>query len=368
MYLIIIGLSAFINAQGITNTLGGNSSTDKFIIENNSGTDLFTITGDAKVGIGTSTPGFKLDVIGTIQMSGFKLSSSPTSGFVLTCDANGIGTWQAIPTSSGDNDWTISGDNIYSAVSGNVGIGTTNPISKLQVGGYIGDNAMISSLAEAYMGMAVYGKASYSSGTNYGGFFVALGTYGRGVYGYAEGTDGYGVFGYVNGSQGCGVIGKASHSSGTNYGGYFEGEGSSSRGVFGYASQEYGLNYGIYGKSNSQSGYDFYADGVGTDYGAASSIRWKNNIVEIEKPLDKLAELHGVYFNWDEEHGGQHDIGCIAEEVGKVLPEIVVYEENGIDASGMDYSKLTPLLIEAVNALQKIVESQQEQIETLENR
>ena len=41
----------------------------------------------------------------------------------------------------------------------------------------------------------------------------------------------------------------------------------------------------------------------------------------------------------------------IAEEVGKVLPEIVNYEENGTDAIGMDYSKLTPLLVEAVNAL-----------------
>ena len=41
----------------------------------------------------------------------------------------------------------------------------------------------------------------------------------------------------------------------------------------------------------------------------------------------------------------------IAEEVGKILPEIVSYEENGIDASGMDYSELTPLLVEAVNAL-----------------
>ncbi len=41
----------------------------------------------------------------------------------------------------------------------------------------------------------------------------------------------------------------------------------------------------------------------------------------------------------------------IAEEVGKVLPEIVSYEANGVDASGMDYSKMTPLLVEAVNAL-----------------
>ena len=43
----------------------------------------------------------------------------------------------------------------------------------------------------------------------------------------------------------------------------------------------------------------------------------------------------------------------IAEEVGAVLPEIVNYEENGIDAIGMDYSKMTPLLVEAVNAVQE---------------
>ncbi len=81
-----------------------------------------------------------------------------------------------------------------------------------------------------------------------------------------------------------------------------------------------------------------------------------------------MAELRGVYFDWDEEHGGQHDVGMIAEEVGKVLPEIVVYEENGIDADGMDYSKLTPLLVEAVKELQNIVENQQKEIEALKNK
>ena len=50
---------------------------------------------------------------------------------------------------------------------------------------------------------------------------------------------------------------------------------------------------------------------------------------------------------------GAHDVGFIAEEVGEVLPEIVVYEENGIDAVGLDYSKMTPLLVEAVNAMRK---------------
>jgi hypothetical protein len=38
--------------------------------------------------------------------------------------------------------------------------------------------------------------------------------------------------------------------------------------------------------------------------------------------------------------------------VGKVLPEIVDYEQNGIDAIGLDYSKITPLLVEAIKAQQ----------------
>ena len=68
-------------------------------------------------------------------------------------------------------------------------------------------------------------------------------------------------------------------------------------------------------------------------------------------PLGKLAALRGVTFDWDDDHGGHHDLGFIAEEVGKVLPELVAFEDDGIHASGMDYSKMTPLLVEAVNAL-----------------
>ena len=58
----------------------------------------------------------------------------------------------------------------------------------------------------------------------------------------------------------------------------------------------------------------------------------------------------------------------IAEEVGEVLPEIVNYEENGIDANGMDYSKLTPLLVEAINELHGEVEYKDSQITELQAR
>ncbi len=88
----------------------------------------------------------------------------------------------------------------------------------------------------------------------------------------------------------------------------------------------------------------------------------------IGDPLSKLAKLRGVYFDWDEEHGGAHDVGMIAEEVGAVMPEIVNYEENGIDAIGMDYSKMTPLLVEAMNELHGQVQHKDSQITELQAR
>ncbi|MFC1569119.1 hypothetical protein ACFL4L_02685 [bacterium] len=47
------------------------------------------------VGIGNTNPQNVLDVSGTIQTTGFKLTTNPSSGYVLTSDVNGIGTWQA---------------------------------------------------------------------------------------------------------------------------------------------------------------------------------------------------------------------------------------------------------------------------------
>jgi hypothetical protein len=52
-------------------------------------------TASDSVGIGTSTPSEKLDVVGTTQMTGFKMPTGATDGHVLTSDADGNGTWLA---------------------------------------------------------------------------------------------------------------------------------------------------------------------------------------------------------------------------------------------------------------------------------
>jgi len=69
-----------------------------------------------------------------LTTGGFKMTTGSETGRVLTTDAAGVGTWQPLPADD-DDDWTIAGNDMYSAVSGEVGIGTTTPSGKLEVSG-----------------------------------------------------------------------------------------------------------------------------------------------------------------------------------------------------------------------------------------
>ncbi|HXZ40034.1 MAG TPA: tail fiber domain-containing protein, partial [Terriglobales bacterium] len=91
-----------------------------------------------------------------------------------------------------------------------------------------------------------------------------------------------------------------------------------------------------------------------------SSRRWKTNIHLLQNALSKVEQLRGV--SYDLKDSGKHEIGVIAEEVGAVVPELVTYEDNGRDARGVDYSRLTALLIEATKEQQALIHQQQQQI------
>ena len=94
-----------------------------------------------------------------------------------------------------------------------------------------------------------------------------------------------------------------------------------------------------------------------------SSRRWKTNIKTLTDAMGKVSQLRGVEYDWKKD--GKHDIGLIAEEVGEVIPEVVTYEENGVDAKSVDYPRLVALLIEASKEQQTEMDRMQAEIDQL---
>lgn len=97
----------------------------------------------------------------------------------------------------------------------------------------------------------------------------------------------------------------------------------------------------------------------------SSDVALKENIVNIPNPLESLKKLNGVLFDWKKSYinqrGGEDgyfvrkkDVGVIAQEVEKVLPEAVAQRSDGVKA--VKYDRLTCLLIEAVKVLSDKVE------------
>jgi hypothetical protein len=93
----------------------------------------------------------------------------------------------------------------------------------------------------------------------------------------------------------------------------------------------------------------------------SSDERLKDNIVPIEDPLAKVLSISGNTFDWNDKssHTGK-DIGVIAQEIEKVLPEIVTTRDNGYKA--VQYEKLSALLIEAVKELSHKVDDLQQKL------
>lgn len=91
-----------------------------------------------------------------------------------------------------------------------------------------------------------------------------------------------------------------------------------------------------------------------------SSLRWKENVQTLDGALDTIKRLRGVSFDWKPEHGGQHDIGFVAEEVGQVVPELVTWEPDSPWAQGVAYDRVTAIAVEAIKEQQRQIEALQQ--------
>ena len=106
------------------------------------------------------------------------------------------------------------------------------------------------------------------------------------------------------------------------------------------------------------------ADVIAFSTTTASDIKFKENVKSIPYGLKEVLQMNPVEFDWIEKRNGIHDIGFIAQEMEKIVPE-VIKETETLEVGGthktMDYAKLTSILVQAI-------QEQQEQINELKEK
>jgi len=103
-----------------------------------------------------------------------------------------------------------------------------------------------------------------------------------------------------------------------------------------------------------------------------SDARFKKNIEPIHNSLEKIRQINGVtyYYRYTEFKDlgftDKEQVGVIAQEVEKVLPQLVFTDDKGYKA--VDYTKLVPLLIEGIKEQQKQIETSKDEVEKLKQQ
>ena len=104
-------------------------------------------------------------------------------------------------------------------------------------------------------------------------------------------------------------------------------------------------------------------DIIANSIAGSSDARFKTNITPIENPLQKVLQLRGVNFDWKttefptRSFSENRSVGFIAQEVEKVLPEVVQTEKNTEGYKSVQYDKVVALLVEAIKEQQKQIDS-----------
>jgi hypothetical protein len=97
----------------------------------------------------------------------------------------------------------------------------------------------------------------------------------------------------------------------------------------------------------------------------SSDEQLKDNLTYILNPIEKVKQIGGYEFDWNDKQDiyQGHDIGVVAQEVEKVIPELVRKNSNGYKA--VKYEKLVPLLIESIKDQQKQIDELKKKFEEL---
>jgi hypothetical protein len=103
--------------------------------------------------------------------------------------------------------------------------------------------------------------------------------------------------------------------------------------------------------------------------GACSDERYKKDITTISGSLDRVLKMRGITYRWKKDEYPEQDfddkvhLGFIAQEVEELCPEVVISDDNGYKS--VDYSRLTPVLLEAIKEQQEQIDDLKEMVDRL---
>lgn len=120
--------------------------------------------------------------------------------------------------------------------------------------------------------------------------------------------------------------------------------------------------------TNTPGYLEYEVNGVG--YGVnmwVSSKRFKENITDLEIDSSKIYELNPVSFNYTAERGGEKDFGLIAEDVEKVIPSLVLYNNDG-EVFSLKYQLLSVLLLNELKKKKDELDDLKETVTSLKTR
>ncbi len=258
----------------------------------------------------------------------------PNVGQVLKWDgsmwtpANDSTCCTANNNSSAGSNWSLSANNLFNTNNGNIGIGTNTPQYKLDVNGTVRfGNATNYIQYDPSIGLEFYASTLFVPVSQH---IIKHSASAEGLYA------GGGKLEYRN------QIGQDVFFTDWQTGnGYFSG------------------NLGV-GTTTPSVKLDVAGDIKATGMITPSDISFKKNILPLENSLQKILALDGFTYNWradeftDKGFDNSQQIGFIAQDVEKVLPQLVHTGTDGY--KGVDYTKLIPVMVEAIKEQQKQID------------
>ena len=313
------GGSAKFTIKGLTgvNTSIGANNTDDYIY----------IKTDGNVGIGTTTPGTKLEVNGgaflrNLAAIGRANTTWDTQGYEMRLNAQ-AGT-PPLLIESNDTDLMVVDAN------GNLGLGISSPTYELDVADGNSTQISIRATTEAVNNQ---GELLFTTSTGNNANTQVIASI-RGIITQATPSALKGAMGFrVNGGDN------------TGYAMYIQDD----------------TNVGI-GTLTPNAKLQVAGSVNCTGGTCTSDMRWKKDIQTLDNALEKVLEMRGVNYYWrseefvDKGFNNRKQIGVIAQEVEKIYPELIITDQEGYKS--MDYMSLSAVLLEAIKEQQQIIESQ----------